>query len=186
MDHELARARAAHGFSHGASGIAWALLTAAALTGDERYIAVARGAFDYERTVFLPAPALAGLPRRAGGSRQIRVGSDARVVSRSTRDRARTDRGSRTARRTGRPIGSRRRNSHDVVAGSSPAPVTACVTGVSETSRHSFVRGARSAAPICSSTQRMPAASCSIMSGMACSGVELPLSSKSRDYDGAV
>ena len=42
------------GFSHGASGIAWALLTAAALTGDERYIAVARGAFDYERTVFLP------------------------------------------------------------------------------------------------------------------------------------
>lgn len=42
------------GFSHGASGIAWALLKAAALTGERRYVEVAQAAMAYERAVFLP------------------------------------------------------------------------------------------------------------------------------------
>lgn len=42
------------GFSHGASGIAWALLEAAALTGHTDCADVARAAFQYERDVFLP------------------------------------------------------------------------------------------------------------------------------------
>jgi type 2 lantibiotic biosynthesis protein LanM len=40
------------GFSHGAAGIAWALLGLWDVTGDERYRRVACGAIDYERTLF--------------------------------------------------------------------------------------------------------------------------------------
>lgn len=44
--------RALAGFSHGAAGIAWALLLAAQITGNENYRAVARQALRYERTLF--------------------------------------------------------------------------------------------------------------------------------------
>jgi lantibiotic modifying enzyme len=37
------------GFSHGAAGMAWALLPLAALTGDERFRTAALAALDYER-----------------------------------------------------------------------------------------------------------------------------------------
>ncbi|HET7436169.1 MAG TPA: type 2 lanthipeptide synthetase LanM family protein [Thermoanaerobaculia bacterium] len=40
------------GFSHGASGIAHALLSLAKVTGDERYVNVAKGALEYEQSVF--------------------------------------------------------------------------------------------------------------------------------------
>lgn len=40
------------GFSHGAAGIAWALLDLAALTGEERFRATAREAIAYERSLF--------------------------------------------------------------------------------------------------------------------------------------
>lgn len=40
------------GFSHGASGIAFALMRAGELIGDPVYLDVARGAMDYERAVF--------------------------------------------------------------------------------------------------------------------------------------
>jgi lantibiotic modifying enzyme len=42
------------GFGHGAAGIAWALLEAAALCGDERYHGAAVAAIGYERTLFDP------------------------------------------------------------------------------------------------------------------------------------
>ena len=42
------------GFSHGAAGIAYALLELARVTGDERYRQTASAAFDYERGVFSP------------------------------------------------------------------------------------------------------------------------------------
>lgn len=40
------------GFSHGAAGIAWALLKLAALTGEERYRQTAMAAITYERSLF--------------------------------------------------------------------------------------------------------------------------------------
>ncbi len=43
------------GFSHGAAGIAWALLELAAISGDDRYRAVARQAIAYERSLYMPA-----------------------------------------------------------------------------------------------------------------------------------
>ncbi len=42
------------GFSHGASGIAHALLSLGAATGDVRYSAAARGALEYERGIYSP------------------------------------------------------------------------------------------------------------------------------------
>lgn len=42
------------GFSHGAAGIAWALLKLAALTGEERFRAAALDSIAYERTLFSP------------------------------------------------------------------------------------------------------------------------------------
>ena len=42
------------GFSHGAAGIAWALLGLAALTGEERFRAAALAAITYERSLFSP------------------------------------------------------------------------------------------------------------------------------------
>jgi type 2 lantibiotic biosynthesis protein LanM len=42
------------GFSHGAAGIAWALLELAALTGEERFRTVALEAIAYERSLFSP------------------------------------------------------------------------------------------------------------------------------------
>ncbi|WP_089934789.1 type 2 lanthipeptide synthetase LanM family protein [Candidatus Entotheonella palauensis] len=42
------------GFSHGAAGIAWALLNLGARTGEARFIAGAREAMAYERTLFSP------------------------------------------------------------------------------------------------------------------------------------
>jgi len=42
------------GFSHGAAGMAWALLELAALTGEERYRQAALAALDYERDLFSP------------------------------------------------------------------------------------------------------------------------------------
>jgi type 2 lantibiotic biosynthesis protein LanM len=42
------------GFSHGAAGIAWALLELAELTGEERFRATAREAIAYERSLFSP------------------------------------------------------------------------------------------------------------------------------------
>jgi type 2 lantibiotic biosynthesis protein LanM len=42
------------GFSHGAAGIAWALLKLAALTNVDRYRAAAVAAIEYERTLFSP------------------------------------------------------------------------------------------------------------------------------------
>ena len=44
--------RALAGFSHGAAGIAWALLLAVQITGNEDYRGVARQALRYERTLF--------------------------------------------------------------------------------------------------------------------------------------
>ena len=43
------------GFSHGAAGVAWALLELAAVTGEERFRAAARAAIEYERSLFSPA-----------------------------------------------------------------------------------------------------------------------------------
>ncbi len=43
------------GFSHGAAGIAWALLEVWGVTGDERYRSAALKAFEYERSVFSAA-----------------------------------------------------------------------------------------------------------------------------------
>jgi lantibiotic modifying enzyme len=40
------------GFSHGAAGMAWALLELAGLTGDDRYRSTAIAALDYERSLF--------------------------------------------------------------------------------------------------------------------------------------
>ena len=42
------------GFSHGAAGIAWALLDLAAETGEERFHEAALGAVAYERSLFVP------------------------------------------------------------------------------------------------------------------------------------
>jgi type 2 lantibiotic biosynthesis protein LanM len=42
------------GFSHGAAGIAWALLKLAAVTGADRYRSAAVAAIEYERSLFLP------------------------------------------------------------------------------------------------------------------------------------
>jgi type 2 lantibiotic biosynthesis protein LanM len=42
------------GFSHGAAGIAWALLELAEVTGEERFRTAARAAIDYERSLFSP------------------------------------------------------------------------------------------------------------------------------------
>ena len=42
------------GFSHGAAGIAWALLELSALTGEERFRTVALEAIAYERSLFCP------------------------------------------------------------------------------------------------------------------------------------
>ena len=42
------------GFSHGAAGIAWALLELAALTGEERFHRAALDAIEYERSLFRP------------------------------------------------------------------------------------------------------------------------------------
>ena len=42
------------GFSHGAAGIAWALLELSALTGEERFRSVALDAIAYERSIFSP------------------------------------------------------------------------------------------------------------------------------------
>jgi type 2 lantibiotic biosynthesis protein LanM len=42
------------GFSHGAAGIAWALLKLSALTGDERFRAAALAGIEYERSLFSP------------------------------------------------------------------------------------------------------------------------------------
>ncbi|MBV9038308.1 MAG: type 2 lantipeptide synthetase LanM family protein, partial [Acidobacteriaceae bacterium] len=42
------------GFSHGAAGIAWALLELAALTGEDRFRATALQAIEYERSLFSP------------------------------------------------------------------------------------------------------------------------------------
>lgn len=43
------------GFSHGAAGIAWALLEAAALTGEARFRSTALAAMAHERSLFCPA-----------------------------------------------------------------------------------------------------------------------------------
>lgn len=43
------------GFAHGASGIAWALLELAAVTGEDRFRRAALDAVDYERTLFVPS-----------------------------------------------------------------------------------------------------------------------------------
>jgi type 2 lantibiotic biosynthesis protein LanM len=42
------------GFSHGAAGIAWALLELASVTGESRFETTARAAMEYERSHFLP------------------------------------------------------------------------------------------------------------------------------------
>lgn len=42
------------GFSHGAAGIAWALLDLAAVTGEARFREAALGGFAYERSIFSP------------------------------------------------------------------------------------------------------------------------------------
>jgi type 2 lantibiotic biosynthesis protein LanM len=46
------RNKALAGLSHGAAGIAWALLELAAVTGDERFRSAARDGIAYERTLF--------------------------------------------------------------------------------------------------------------------------------------
>ena len=51
----LAGDRALAGISHGAAGIALALLQLEAATGDERYRAAALGALEFERSLFQPA-----------------------------------------------------------------------------------------------------------------------------------
>ena len=51
---ELRAIRPLTGFSHGASGIAWALLELFDVTGEERFKRAALDAFAYERSVFLP------------------------------------------------------------------------------------------------------------------------------------
>jgi type 2 lantibiotic biosynthesis protein LanM len=54
------------GFSHGAAGLAWALLRLAGATGDERFRQTALGGIAYERSLFSPAagnwPDLRDLP----------------------------------------------------------------------------------------------------------------------------
>jgi type 2 lantibiotic biosynthesis protein LanM len=42
------------GFSHGAAGVAWALLRLAAATGDERFAGAARGGIAFERSLYRP------------------------------------------------------------------------------------------------------------------------------------
>jgi type 2 lantibiotic biosynthesis protein LanM len=42
------------GFSHGAAGIAWALLELASMTGEQRFATTALAAIEYERSLFLP------------------------------------------------------------------------------------------------------------------------------------
>jgi type 2 lantibiotic biosynthesis protein LanM len=42
------------GFSHGAAGIAWALMELAALTGEDRFRSTALAALEYERSLFSP------------------------------------------------------------------------------------------------------------------------------------
>ena len=42
------------GFSHGAAGIAWALLELSAVSGEERFRQTALAAIEYERTLFVP------------------------------------------------------------------------------------------------------------------------------------
>ena len=51
---KLAAGRALAGFSHGAAGMAWALLELAALTGEGRFRTAAIAAMDYERSLFSP------------------------------------------------------------------------------------------------------------------------------------
>lgn len=54
------------GFSHGTSGIAWALLELFGATGDEKYREAARGALEFEHSLFAPEegnwPDLRGVP----------------------------------------------------------------------------------------------------------------------------
>ncbi|MFJ9949455.1 type 2 lanthipeptide synthetase LanM family protein [Kitasatospora sp. NPDC091207] len=52
-----AASRPLAGFAHGGSGIAWALARAGALLGDRRLPPLARGALEYERSLFDPAAA---------------------------------------------------------------------------------------------------------------------------------
>lgn len=60
------------GFSHGAAGIAWALLQLAAATDEDRFRQAALAAIAYERSVFSPAagnwPDLRELPERHGAA----------------------------------------------------------------------------------------------------------------------
>jgi type 2 lantibiotic biosynthesis protein LanM len=51
---KVARTRPLTGFSHGAAGMAWALLKLAALTGNERFRAAGLDAIAYERSLFSP------------------------------------------------------------------------------------------------------------------------------------
>ncbi|HEV7784430.1 MAG TPA: type 2 lanthipeptide synthetase LanM family protein [Thermoanaerobaculia bacterium] len=55
------------GFSHGAAGISWALLQLAAATGDDRFRQAARGALEYERSLY----------RASGGWPDLRFGAPA-------------------------------------------------------------------------------------------------------------
>ncbi|HKX26651.1 MAG TPA: type 2 lanthipeptide synthetase LanM family protein, partial [Blastocatellia bacterium] len=65
------------GFSHGAGGIAWALLKLAALTDVDHYRAAARGAIEYERSLF--SPAHRGWPDLRGRDLRISRGQDDRA-----------------------------------------------------------------------------------------------------------
>ena len=75
------------GFSHGAAGIAWALLELAGVTGEERFRSTALAAIEYERSLFSLAegnwPDLArarGLRRSSSGQQECQV-SDAGMLS---------------------------------------------------------------------------------------------------------
>ncbi len=51
---KISETKALTGFSHGAAGIAWALLELVALTGENRFQQTALAAIDYERSLFSP------------------------------------------------------------------------------------------------------------------------------------
>ena len=61
------------GLSHGAAGIGWALLELSAATGDQRFVAGARGAFEYERSWLDP---------RSGSWADLRLGGQRRGAAR--------------------------------------------------------------------------------------------------------
>ena len=75
------------GFSHGAAGIAWALLKLAAWSGEARFRVAAESAIAYERSTFVAEEANWPDYRTSAGTRSVRPAVHGRLVPRRARNR---------------------------------------------------------------------------------------------------